>query len=69
MQCEQIADEMAAAGWVVVVRTILGDKVPWILLATKGDGKRYIVHADEITAAFVELHRVTLGSGSAKYGK
>jgi hypothetical protein len=60
-QCEQIADEMVAAGWVVVVRVILGDPVPWIVHATRGDGLRHIIHADEITAAFLELKRQTIG--------
>jgi hypothetical protein len=61
-ECEQIADEMVAAGWVVVVRVILGEAVPWIVHATRGDGMRHIVHADEITAAFLELKRQTLGT-------
>src|SRR5688572_5882510 len=59
-ECEQIAEEMVAAGWVVVVRVILGESVPWIVHATRGDGVRHIVHADEITAAFLELKRQTL---------
>ena len=59
-QCEQIADKLVAAGWVVVVRAILGDDVPWIVHATCGDGRRFIIHADEITAAFVELQRIAL---------
>ena len=59
-ECEQIAEEMVAAGWVVVVRVILGEAVPWIVHATRGDGVRHIVHADEITAAFLELKRQTL---------
>ena len=59
-ECEQIADEMVAAGWVVVVRVILGEQVPWIVHATRGDGIRHIVHSDEITAAFLELKRQTL---------
>jgi len=60
-ECERIADEMVAAGWVVVVRVILGEKVPWILYATRGDERRHIVHADEITTAFLELKRQTIG--------
>ena len=60
-ECEQIAEQMVAAGWVVVVRVILGEAVPWIVHATRGDGTRHIVHSDEITAAFLELKRQTLG--------
>ena len=62
-ECEQIADEMVAAGWVVVVRVVLGESVPWIVHATHGDGMRHIIHADEITAAFLELKRQTVGAG------
>ena len=62
IECEHIAEEMVAAGWVVVVRIILGETVPWIIHATRGDGVRHIVHADEITAAFLELKRQTLGT-------
>ncbi len=64
-ECEQIADEMVAAGWVVVVRVILGEQVPWIVHATRGDGTRHIVHSDEITAAFVELKRQTLSPSAS----
>ena len=59
IQCERIADELVAAGWVVIVRRIIGDKIPWIVHATRGDGRRYVVHSDEITAAFVELRNMT----------
>ena len=60
MQCEQIADKMVAAGWVVVVRLLLGEKVPWIVHATCGDGRRFIIHSDDVSEAFVELENLTL---------
>ena len=59
-QCEEIADRMVAAGWVVVVRAILGETMPWIVYATCGDGNRHIIQSDDIAAAFQELERVTL---------
>ena len=31
----------------------------WIADAHRGDGKRYVVHADEMLTAFLELERVT----------
>jgi hypothetical protein len=31
----------------------------WIVDAHRGDGKRFVVHADEKLAAFLELERVT----------
>jgi hypothetical protein len=31
----------------------------WIADAHRGDGKRYVVHADEKLTAFLELERVT----------
>ena len=31
----------------------------WIADAHRGDGKRFIVHADEMLTAFLELERVT----------
>jgi hypothetical protein len=32
----------------------------WITDAHRGDGRRFIVHADEILSAFVELEREVL---------
>ena len=32
----------------------------WIAKAHRGDGKRFIVHADELLTAFVELERQVL---------
>ena len=59
---EVIADNLSNAGWslgwVLVVdsqgRTI------WIVNAHRGDGRRFIVHADERLSAFVELERQVL---------
>ena len=67
-ECEAIADELVAAGWVVVVRVILGEKVPWIVHATCDSGLRHIVHADEITSAFHELKRQIIEDSPASHG-
>jgi len=32
----------------------------WIADAHRGDGKRFVVHADELLTAFIELERITL---------
>ena len=37
-----------------------GGPAIWIADAHRGDGKRFIVHADEILSAFVELEREVL---------
>jgi hypothetical protein len=34
------------------------DKTIWIVDAHRDDGKRFVVHADEILTAFLELERV-----------
>jgi hypothetical protein len=60
---EIIADNLKKAvgvwGWVSALdcsgRTI------WIAYAHRGDGKRFVVRADEILTAFLELERVTRG--------
>ena len=38
-------------------RLIRQGRTIWIVDAHRGDGKRFIVHADEILTAFVELER------------
>jgi hypothetical protein len=57
---EVIADKLHAAGWswgYCSAVTKYGWR--WIVDAHKRDGKRYIVHSDELIAAFLELERVT----------
>jgi len=50
-------------GWVSAIdrdgRTI------WIADAHRGDGKRFVVRADEILTAFVELERITHESAAS----
>ena len=39
---------------------IINRRTIWIADAHRGDGKRFIVHADELLTAFVELERQVL---------
>jgi hypothetical protein len=59
---EIIADRLSKAGWSlgwVSALDIEGGTV-WIVDAHRGDGKRFIVRADEKLSAFVELEREVL---------
>jgi hypothetical protein len=40
----------------------------WIADAHRGDGKRFVVHADEKLTAFMELQAATAGQNPAKAG-
>ncbi|HJY53628.1 MAG TPA: hypothetical protein VKD89_06350 [Candidatus Udaeobacter sp.] len=56
---EIIADNLSKAGWSwgwVSALDALGRTI-WIADAHRGDGKRFIVHADEKLTAFLELER------------
>jgi hypothetical protein len=54
---EIIADNLSKAGWSWGwVSTIDSNgRTVWIVDAHRGDGKRFVVHADEKLTAFVEL--------------
>jgi hypothetical protein len=54
---EIIADRLSRAGWSWgCVSTINSNgQTIWIVDAYRGDGKRFIVHADEMGTAFLEL--------------
>jgi hypothetical protein len=56
---EIIADNLSKAGWSYgYVSAIDSDgRTIWIADAHRGNGKRFVVHADEKLAAFVELER------------
>ena len=56
---EIIADNLSKAGWswgCVAARDREGRTI-WIADAHRDNGKRYVVHADEILTAFLELER------------
>ena len=58
---EIIADNLSKAGWSWgCVATMDRDgRTIWIVDAHRDDGKRFVVRADEMLIAFVELERVT----------
>jgi hypothetical protein len=58
---ELIADKLCAAGWSWgYCSAVARDGSHWIVDAHKGDGKRYIVHSDELLSAFLELEAMLL---------
>jgi len=58
---EIIADRLSNAGWSLGWVSALNcqGRTIWIVDAHRGDGKRFVVQADEKPKAFLELERVT----------
>jgi hypothetical protein len=56
---EIIADNLSRAGWSwgCVSAVDRDGQTIWIVDAHRGDGKRFVVHADEKATAFLELER------------
>jgi hypothetical protein len=56
-----VADNLSEAGWSWgCVSAINSDgRTIWIADAHRGDGKRFVVRADEKLTAFLELERIT----------
>jgi hypothetical protein len=54
---EIIADNLSKAGWSWGIVSAIDSKgqTTWIADAHRGDGKRFIVQADELLTAFLEL--------------
>ena len=59
---EIIADNLSETGWSWGCVSALDShgQTIWIADAHRGDGRRFIVHSDEILTAFVELERQAL---------
>jgi hypothetical protein len=59
---ETIADNLSKAGWSwgCVSAIDSNGRTIWIVDAHRDDGRRFIVRADEILSAFVELERQVL---------
>lgn len=59
---EIIAERLSEAGWSWGCVSTINSKgqTIWIVDAHRGDGKRFVVHADEKLSAFVELEREVL---------
>jgi hypothetical protein len=59
---EVIADKLHAVGWSWdYCSAVTKDGRQWIVDAHCGDGRRYIVHSDELLIAFLELEATLLG--------
>jgi hypothetical protein len=52
---EIIADKLSGAGWSWGYCSAVTRDGRWIVDAHRGDGRRYIVHSDELLSAFLEL--------------
>jgi hypothetical protein len=53
---EIIADKLSAAGFSWgYCSAVTQDGWRWIVDAHSGDGRRYVVHSDELLSAFLEL--------------
>jgi hypothetical protein len=61
---EIIANRLSKVGWGLgwVSAIDCQGRTIWIVDVHRGDGRRFIVHADEKLSAFVELERVTCES-------
>ena len=59
---EIIADRLSKAGWSWGYVSAIDSegRTIWIVDAHRGDGRRLVVHSDEILTAFVELEREVL---------
>ncbi len=57
---EIIADNLSKAGWSLgwVAALDCEGRTIWIADAHRGDGKCFVVHADELLIAFCELERI-----------
>ena len=57
---EIVADKLSAAGWSCGYRSaVTRDGWRWIIDAHR-EGRRYIVHSDELLSAFLELEQTLL---------
>ena len=54
---ERIADNLSKAGWSwgCISAVPREGRIIWVADAHRGDGKRFVVHADEEVTAFMEL--------------
>ena len=63
-----IADNLSKAGWSYGYVSALDceGRTIWIVDAHRDNGKRFIVRADEILTAFIELERITRESSCVR---
>ena len=63
---EILADNLSKAGFSWgYCSAVTRDGWRWIVDAHRGDGRRYIVHSDELLTAFLELEATLLQFGLA----
>jgi hypothetical protein len=64
---EIIADNLSKTGWSLgwVAALNCEGRTIWIVDAHRGDGKRFVVHADEKLTAFIELVAASRSTGAA----
>jgi hypothetical protein len=63
---EIIAERLASRGWSYGYCTVVnqrGQRI-YVVSAHRDDGKRYVLHSDEILTAFLELERFSLNENS-----
>jgi hypothetical protein len=67
---EIIADNLKKAGWSYGYVSAIDSngRTIWIADAHRGDGKRFVVRADEKLTAFMELQAATAGQNPAQAG-
>jgi hypothetical protein len=62
---EVIADKLHASGWSWgYCSAVTKDGWRWIVDAHRGDGRRYIVHSDELLSAFLEFENTRPAAGT-----
>ena len=68
---EIIADNLKKTGWSLGwVSAVDSDgQTIWIADAHRGDGKRFVLHANEKLTAFLELERITSEDSHRKSGR
>ena len=65
MEWEIIADNVKKAGWSLHYVSAIDSsgRTIWVADAHRGDGKRFVMHADEKLAAFLELESAICACG------
>jgi hypothetical protein len=65
VEWEIIADNVKKAGWSLGYVSAIDSsgRTIWVADAHRGDGKRFVMHADEKLAAFLELESAICACG------
>jgi hypothetical protein len=65
LRFDHVASSIAGWSWGYVSAVDSEGRTIWVADAHRGDGKRFVVHADEKLTAFLELESAIRGAGSA----